>query len=110
MLTVGWLDFPPNTNTAMHFTDTLDHVVIAAGKLELVLTDGSKRTCVSGDYIVQLGGFHQWNNVTDEWARKLLCVSCCIQNSTFMVCRVSPRADFGCRVHLRVSTVEASLG
>ena len=54
----------------MHFTNTIDYIVVTHGTLEIVLHDGSKRRAVAGDVVVQLANVHQWNNVGDNWGRE----------------------------------------
>ena len=67
----GILNFLPHKVTLMHYTDSIDHLTITAGDLELVLHDGSKMQVPTGDVVVQVGSVHQWINNGDSWARKL---------------------------------------
>jgi quercetin dioxygenase-like cupin family protein len=68
-------DFPPNVETAMHYTNSIDYLIMTNGTFELVLHDGSKRRLTPGDVVVQLANVHQWNNVGDDWARQSISVS-----------------------------------
>ncbi|KAK4683712.1 hypothetical protein P7C73_g6520, partial [Tremellales sp. Uapishka_1] len=53
----------------MHFTNTLDYIIVVSGHLELLFHDGDKKEVGPGDLIVQLGNAHQWLNKSDQWAR-----------------------------------------
>ena len=66
------IDIPPHTETPMHYTDSIDYLTVSFGTLELLLTDGKKYEIGQGDIVIQLANVHQWNNVSDSWARELL--------------------------------------
>ncbi|MFP8875645.1 MAG: cupin domain-containing protein [Myxococcota bacterium] len=53
-------------DAGMHTTDTIDYVVIVAGKAELELDDGRKELVQQGDCVVQRGTRHAWRVVGDE--------------------------------------------
>jgi quercetin dioxygenase-like cupin family protein len=54
--------------SAMHFTHTVDLVVVLEGEIEVVL-DAERTTLRQGDYIVQNGTRHEWLNHTDTPAK-----------------------------------------
>ncbi|CAD6564521.1 MAG: hypothetical protein TREMPRED_005399 [Tremellales sp. Tagirdzhanova-0007] len=66
---VRWVDIPPNTDTPMHYTNTIDYIVCTHGTIEILLHDGSKYKIQPGDFAVQLANVHQLNNKGDDWAR-----------------------------------------
>lgn len=53
----------------MHYTDTIDYIVVTNGQFQLLTHDGTSRTVNVGDFVTQLANLHQWNNKTDQWAR-----------------------------------------
>jgi quercetin dioxygenase-like cupin family protein len=58
----------PNGGSAMHFTRTVDLVVVIEGEVEVVL-DTERTTLRQGDFIVQNGTRHEWLNHTDKPAK-----------------------------------------
>jgi len=58
----------PNGGSAMHFTRTVDLVVVIEGEVEVVLDTG-RTTLRQGDFIVQNGTRHEWLNHTDKPAK-----------------------------------------
>jgi quercetin dioxygenase-like cupin family protein len=50
----------------MHASDTIDIEVILAGRVDLTLPGGDRRTVGPGTIIVVGGATHAWNNVYDE--------------------------------------------
>lgn len=52
----------------MHFTRTVDLVVVIEGEVEVVL-DTERTTLRQGDFIVQNGTRHEWLNHTDKPAK-----------------------------------------
>ncbi|WWD20840.1 hypothetical protein CI109_105317 [Kwoniella shandongensis] len=68
-ISIRWVDIPPNSDGALHFTDTFDYLVITHGEAVLVLHDGTTKTVTVGDVIVQIANIHAWSNKTSEWAR-----------------------------------------
>jgi hypothetical protein len=58
----------PNGGSAMHFTRTIDLVVVIEGEVEVVL-DTERTTLRQGDFIVQNGTRHEWLNHTDKPAK-----------------------------------------
>ena len=59
------ITFEPGFEYPMHRSDTLDHVFVISGKMELVLEDGS--TVVGpGECVIQRGTAHSWHVVGDE--------------------------------------------
>ena len=59
------ITYEPGFEVAMHRSDTLDHVFVVSGKMELVLEDGS--TVVDpGECVIQRGTAHSCRVVGDE--------------------------------------------
>ena len=54
--------------SAMHFTRTVDLVVVLEGEVEVVLDTG-RTTLRQGDFLVQNGTRHEWLNRTGEPAK-----------------------------------------
>ena len=54
--------------SAMHFTRTVDLVVVLEGEVEVVLDTG-RTTLRQGDFLVQNGTRHEWLNHTGEPAK-----------------------------------------
>ncbi|KAK4683478.1 hypothetical protein P7C73_g6778, partial [Tremellales sp. Uapishka_1] len=63
------LDIPPTTETPVHFTDTIDILVVIQGQVELHFHDGTKTDLKQGEFLAQLGNVHQFINTTDQWCR-----------------------------------------
>ena len=61
-------DFMP---PGMHATDTLDYLVITAGKLSLYLEEGEVEVA-AGDVVVNRGNIHAWRNKGPEVARMVV--------------------------------------
>lgn len=57
--------FPPNTPELMHATDTIDYLVILAGRVTLVLEEGEAELG-PGDLVVDRGVLHGWRNPHGE--------------------------------------------
>ncbi|MFD3586077.1 cupin domain-containing protein [Streptomyces sp. NPDC058683] len=55
-------------DTAMHFTASVDLVVVLDGEVEVVL-DGARTVLRQGDFLVQNGTRHEWHNYGDRPAR-----------------------------------------
>jgi mannose-6-phosphate isomerase-like protein (cupin superfamily) len=53
-------------NPGMHTTDTIDYVVILAGRVDLELDDGRKERLAAGDCVVQRGTRHAWRVIGEE--------------------------------------------
>jgi mannose-6-phosphate isomerase-like protein (cupin superfamily) len=58
----------PAEGSAMHFTRTVDLVVVIEGEVEVVL-DTERTTLRQGDFLVQNGTRHEWLNYTDKPAK-----------------------------------------
>jgi mannose-6-phosphate isomerase-like protein (cupin superfamily) len=58
----------PDDGSAMHFTRTVDLVVVLEGEVEVVL-DTERTTLRQGDFLVQNGTRHEWLNHTDRPAK-----------------------------------------
>jgi quercetin dioxygenase-like cupin family protein len=62
------IDFPPGNKGNMHRTETIDYVVVIAGKIDME-TDDSTVSLSAGDVMVQRGTNHAWVNRGSETAR-----------------------------------------
>jgi mannose-6-phosphate isomerase-like protein (cupin superfamily) len=58
----------PADGSAMHFTRTVDLVVVIEGEVEVVV-DTERTTLRQGDFLVQNGTRHEWLNHTDRPAK-----------------------------------------
>jgi quercetin dioxygenase-like cupin family protein len=58
----------PGDTSAMHYTHSLDLVIVIDGEVEVVLDD-QRTTLRQGDYLVQNGTRHEWRNHGDVPAR-----------------------------------------
>ncbi|ORX37147.1 hypothetical protein BD324DRAFT_624946 [Kockovaella imperatae] len=65
----AFLDFEAGKKTPMHFTKTLDYLLVISGELTLTLHDGTAKTVKAGELVVQAANVHQWSNETSETAR-----------------------------------------
>ena len=63
------MEIGPHTAPHMHYTGTLDYIIVLEGVLEMALGDGSKVTMKAGDFMVQRGTVHGWINPTDQPTR-----------------------------------------
>ncbi|MFE4254029.1 cupin domain-containing protein [Streptomyces sp. NPDC056910] len=55
-------------STAMHFTASVDLVVVLDGEVEVIL-DNARTVLKQGDFLVQNGTRHEWRNYGDKPAR-----------------------------------------
>jgi quercetin dioxygenase-like cupin family protein len=58
----------PGESSAMHYTNSLDLVIVISGEVEVVLDD-ERTTLRQGDFLVQNGTRHEWLNHGTEPAR-----------------------------------------
>jgi len=58
----------PAAPARMHATPTLDLGIVLAGRLRLILEDGSSNDLLPGDAFVQTGTGHAWHNPGPEQA------------------------------------------
>jgi len=63
------IDVAPNSPGHMHRTTSIDYAVLLSGTLLMHLDGGSKTTLNAGDFVVQQGTNHRWENPTGQWAR-----------------------------------------
>jgi quercetin dioxygenase-like cupin family protein len=63
------MEIGPDTAPHMHYTGTLDYIIVLEGVLEMALGDGTKVTMKEGDFMVQRGTVHGWMNPTDQPTR-----------------------------------------
>lgn len=68
------IDLPPGGTSAMHYTQSIDYLVIVKGTITLELTDVTLKDLSAGDLAVQQGTPHAWHNRTKEWARMVVVV------------------------------------
>ncbi|GCB27432.1 hypothetical protein AAWM_10317 [Aspergillus awamori] len=73
------VDLPPESESPMHRTVSLDYGVVLEGEVELVLDSGEKRLMQRGDVAIQRATSHAWKNVTPSagWARMLYVLTPC---------------------------------
>ncbi|ORY31851.1 hypothetical protein BCR39DRAFT_82491 [Naematelia encephala] len=67
----AYMEFPPGAQFPVHYTGSLDYIVVLDGELELGLADGTSKTLKSGDLLICVAGLHGWSNKTDKPARVL---------------------------------------
>ena len=69
-LNIWYIDTPPNSESPMHRTVSLDFVVPVIGEIELTLESGEKRIVRPGDMTIQRSTLHKWRNPSKtEWSR-----------------------------------------
>ena len=56
------VQFPGNSESRMHATDTVDYGVVVGGEIWLVLDDRDEVHLTLGDCVVQNGTRHAWQN------------------------------------------------
>ncbi|WP_380871793.1 cupin [Sphingomonas sp. DBB INV C78] len=57
--------FPGLDAQGFHRTGTIDHILMLAGEVDLVLDD-ARTTIRAGDVVIQRNTSHAWQNMTDE--------------------------------------------
>jgi hypothetical protein len=57
---------------SLHATDTVDVLVVLSGETHLVLDTGEELRLLAGDWLVQNGAFHRWENRSDAPCRVAL--------------------------------------
>ncbi|KAH6894311.1 hypothetical protein B0T10DRAFT_249126 [Thelonectria olida] len=55
----------PGGAAPMHRTQSIDYCVVLTGEIVLALDGGEEKTVKAGEFIVQQGVNHSWNNRTD---------------------------------------------
>lgn len=63
------VDFPPNTQSPMHCTQSLDYGLVIWGEIEVELDSGEKRLLGPSEVCIQRGTNHLWRNKSDKWTR-----------------------------------------
>ncbi|KAF2500454.1 hypothetical protein BU16DRAFT_578406 [Lophium mytilinum] len=63
------VDFPANTKTIYHRTESLDFGILHEGEITCHLDDGVRVDMKAGDVCVQRGTIHGWTNYSDKPAR-----------------------------------------
>ena len=67
---VWYIDVPPESESPVHRTISLDIVIQVFGELDLTLSNNETRTVKPGDMVIQRATLHRWNNKSKtEWAR-----------------------------------------
>lgn len=75
---VWYVDTPPECESPMHRTVSLDFVIQIVGEIELELSTGECRTLKPGDLTVQRSTLHKWRNPSKtHWSRMLGVMSAC---------------------------------
>ncbi|KAL2837812.1 hypothetical protein BJX68DRAFT_272896 [Aspergillus pseudodeflectus] len=66
-----WLEceMPPGVKSPMHATPSIDFGTILTGEITLILDSGEERTLRKGDFYIQKGTSHAWENRGSEPAR-----------------------------------------
>jgi hypothetical protein len=59
-------EFPPNDDSGMHRTPTVDVVVVLSGEIELELDGGEVVRLAPGDSVVQRATMHTWRVISPE--------------------------------------------
>ncbi|KAH8652752.1 hypothetical protein BGZ60DRAFT_387600 [Tricladium varicosporioides] len=62
-------DFPPGASSPMHRTLSLDYCVVMSGEIVLKTDSGEEKTVKAGEFIVQRGVNHLWENKGSETCR-----------------------------------------
>lgn len=66
------LELAPGAVVDMHATDSIDHVVLIEGEIELHLEQGPPTTLHAGDTVMMLGAQHKWVNKTNKAATAIV--------------------------------------
>lgn len=67
---VWYIDTPPDSESPMHRTVSLDFVIQIAGEIELTLASGEQRIIKPGDLTIQRSTLHKWRNPSKtQWSR-----------------------------------------
>lgn len=75
---VWYIDTPPETESPMHRTVSLDFVILVSGEIELSLSSGETRLVKPGDLVVQRSTLHKWRNPSKtNWARMVGIMAAC---------------------------------
>ncbi|KAI9934822.1 hypothetical protein MW887_000439 [Aspergillus wentii] len=69
------VDFPANTETIFHRTESLDYGILHSGEITCHLDDGVRVDMKAGDVCVQRGTIHGWTNYSDKPARMYFILS-----------------------------------
>ncbi|KAJ6483532.1 hypothetical protein C8R47DRAFT_981411 [Mycena vitilis] len=62
-------DYLPGARAPMHRTLSVDYAVVVSGEIVLVLDGGEERVVRAGEFMVQRGANHSWENRTGEVCR-----------------------------------------
>ncbi|KAJ6551409.1 hypothetical protein B0H19DRAFT_1157526 [Mycena capillaripes] len=62
-------DIPAGGSAPMHRTLSIDYAVVLSGEIVLILDGGEEKTVKTGEFMVQRGANHAWQNRTQEPCR-----------------------------------------
>ncbi|KAG2413153.1 hypothetical protein HFD88_002342 [Aspergillus terreus] len=75
---VWFVDTPPDSESPLHRTVSLDFVIQVVGEIELTLSSGETRIIKPGDLTVQRSTLHKWRNPSKtQWSRMVGVMSQC---------------------------------
>ena len=75
---VWYNDIPPDAESPMHRSVSLDIIILLIGEVELTLSNDETRTIKSGDLVIQRSTLHKWRNPSKtQWARMVGIISEC---------------------------------
>lgn len=72
------IDIEPNQTgdeTPMHRTQTLDHIIVTEGELELLLDSGEKRLVKAGEIVLQRQPMHTWRNPSRTKGARMIAIA-----------------------------------
>ena len=80
---VWYIDTPPDSESPMHRTVSLDFVIQISGEIELTLASAEQRTIRAGDITIQRCTLHKWRNPSKtQWSRMVGIMAECESVST----------------------------
>lgn len=59
----------------MYRTQTLDHMIVVDGELELILDGGETRLVKAGEIVIQRAPMHTWRNPSNTKAGRVVAVT-----------------------------------
>jgi len=82
-------ELPPNIQTPLHRTSSLDYNILVEGEVVLLLEDGTEKHLKNpGDTVIMKGGLHAWRNPSKDktvrWITVLLSAEPVIVGSTVL--------------------------
>ncbi|KAL2835339.1 hypothetical protein BJY01DRAFT_259278 [Aspergillus pseudoustus] len=77
-LNVWYVDTPPDSESPLHRTVSLDFVIQVHGEQVLTLSNGESRIVKPGDITIQRSTMHKWHNPSKtEWSRMMAVMVAC---------------------------------